>query len=166
MGLVLAAVGAWVAALIDVTIASRFQFAGAQLQILLVFGIVLTLVSSFESGITWAFVGGLFADMLGMRPLGSTVFALLVAVGAASLIGRLLLSVRPLDAVVSVIVLTPLYLMLVDMTTALLSPPAPTLRVADLLSAALVNTVLGALITAVLYIVRRRSEHHEKRTVW
>jgi rod shape-determining protein MreD len=166
MGLVLAAVGAWVAALLEVTIASRFQFAGAQLQILLVFGIVLTLVSSFESGITWAFFGGLSADMLGMRPLGSTVFALLITVGAASLIGRLLSSARPLDVVISVVVLAPFYLMLIDMTTALLSPPAPTLRVADLLSAALVNTVLGALITAVLYTVRRRFERGEKRTVW
>jgi hypothetical protein len=56
--------------------------------------------------------------------------------------------------------------MLVDMTTALLSPPAPTLRVADLFSAALVNTVLGALITAALYTFRRRFERSEKRTVW
>jgi rod shape-determining protein MreD len=166
MGLVLAAVGAWVAALLEVTIASRVQFAGAQLQILLVFGIVLTLVNSFESGMTWAFVGGLFADMLGMRPLGSSVFALLVAVAAASLIGRLLSSVRPFDALVSVIVLTPLYLMLVDMTTALLRRPAPTLRLTDLVSAVVVNAILSALITATLWAVRRRSELLEKRTVW
>src|ERR1035437_1826121 len=166
MGLVLTAVGAWVAALLEVTIASRFQFAGAQLQILLVFGIVLTLASGLETGITWAFVGGLVVDLLGMRPLGSTVFVLLIAVGAASLLGRLLASVRPLDAVVTVIVLTPLYLMLTDMTTALLRPPAPTLRLSDLVSAALVNAVLGALITTSIYVVRRRSELREKRTVW
>ena len=166
MGLVLAAVGAWVAALLEFTIASRFQFAGAQLQILLVLGIVLTLSSSFESGIVWSFVGGLFADMLSMRPLGSTVFALLIVVGAASLIGRVLSSARPLDAVVSVIALTPLYLMLVDMTTALLRPPAPTLGLSALVSASLVNTVLGAVITAAIYIVRRRSEWRENRSVW
>jgi rod shape-determining protein MreD len=166
MSLVLAAVGAWVAALLELTIASRFQFAGAQLQILLVLGIVLTLVSSFESGITWAFVGGLVADMLGMRPLGSTAFALVVAVGAAALIGRLLSSVRPLDAVVSVIVLTPLYLVLVDLTTALLRQPAPALRLADVVSTTLVNTVFGVLITAAIYIIRRRSEWRERQTVW
>jgi len=166
MGLVLAAVGAWVAALLEFTIASRFQFAGAQLQVLLVLGIVLTLFSSFESGIVWAFSGGLFADMLGMRPLGSTVFALLIAVGGASLIGRLLSSARPLDAVVSVIALTPLYLMLVDMTTAFLRPPAPTLGLSALVSAALVNTILGLLITAAIYIGRRRSAWREKGTVW
>ncbi len=166
MALVLAAVGAWVAALLEITIASRFQFAGAQLQILLVFGIVLTLASSLEVGITWAFVGGLFADVLGMRPLGSTVFALLIAVGVASLLGRLLSSAKPLDAIVSVLMLTPLYLMLVDMTTALLRPPAPALGLSDLFSAALVNTVLGALVAATAYVVRHRTEWREKRPVW
>jgi rod shape-determining protein MreD len=166
MALVLAAVGAWVAALLEITIASRFQFAGAQLQILLVFGVVLTLASSFEIGITWAFVGGLFADVLGMRPLGSTVFALLIAVGVASLLGRLLSSAKPLDAVVGVLLLTPLYLMLVDMTTALLRPPAPTLGLSDLVSAALVNAVLGALVAATAYIARHRTEWREKRPIW
>ena len=166
MRLVLAAVGAWVAALLEVTIASRFQFAGAQIQILLVFGIVLTLVSGLETGITWAFVGGLVVDLLGMRPLGSTVFVLLIAVGAASLLGRLVSSVRPLDAVVTVIVLAPLYLILTDMTTALLRPPAPTLRLSDLVLAALVNAVLGALITTFIFVIRRRSDLREKRTVW
>jgi rod shape-determining protein MreD len=166
MGLVLAAVGAWVAALIEITIASRFQIAGAQLQLLLVFGIVLTLVSSFESGIVWAFVGGLFADVLGMRPLGSTTFALLIAVGAASLLGRFLSSVRPWDAVVSVIVLTPLYLLVVDMTIALLRPPAANLGLSTLVSAAAANTLLVIVVTAAVYVVRRRSEWRERGTVW
>ena len=166
MGLVLAAVGAWVAALIEITIASRFQIAGAQLQLLLVFAIVLTLESSFESGIVWAFVGGLFADVLGMRPLGTTVFALLIAVGAASLLGRLLSSIRPWDAVVSVVVLTPLYLLVVDMTTALLRPPAPNLGLSTLVSAAAANTLLVIVVTAAVYVVRRRSEWRERGTVW
>ena len=166
MGFVLAAVCAGIAALLEVTIASRFQFADAHLQLLLVVGIVLTLVSGFESGMAWAFVGGLFVDMLGMRPLGSTVFALLVAVGAASVMGRLLSSIRPLDAVVSVLVLTPLYLMVVDITTAFLRQPAPALRLTDLVAAALVNTVLGALIAAAFYVVKRRSERRDRRTLW
>jgi len=166
MGLVLAAVGAAVAALLEFTIASRIQVAGVQLQILLVFGILLTLVSGFEHGMAWAFVGGLFADLLGMRPLGSTVFALLVVVGSASLLGRLLLNIRPFDTVVSVLVLTPIYLVVVDMSTMLLRPPAPAVRLTDLAAAALVNTLLAALVAALVYLAKRRSEQREKRSVW
>ena len=65
-----AAVGAGIAALLESTIASRYQIAGAQLQIVLLFGIAITLVYGFEEGMAWAFVGGLFLDFLAMRPHG------------------------------------------------------------------------------------------------
>jgi cell shape-determining protein MreD len=41
-----------------------------------------------EGGLVWAFLGGLLIDVLLMRPLGLTAFVLLLAVGAAWLVGR------------------------------------------------------------------------------
>src|SRR5450759_254099 len=80
MGPAFAAVGAGVAALLESTIVSRYQIVGAQLQMSLVFVIAATIVFGFEEGIVWAFVGGLCLDFFAMRPLGSSVFELLVAV--------------------------------------------------------------------------------------
>jgi len=79
MGPVLAAIGAAIAALMEVTVASRIHLADAQPQIVLVIAILLTLVIGFEEGMVWAFVGGLFVDLLRFLPLGSTVFGLLVS---------------------------------------------------------------------------------------
>jgi hypothetical protein len=36
----------------------------------------------------------------------------------------------------------------------------------DLAAAALVNTLLAALVAALVYLVKRRSEQREKRSVW
>jgi len=54
MGPAFAAVGAGIAALLELTIASRYQFADAQLQVSLVFAVAVTLVYGFEEGMTWA----------------------------------------------------------------------------------------------------------------
>jgi len=71
MGPAFAAVGAGVAALLELTIASRYQINGAQLlQVSLVFAIAVTVVYGFEEGMVWAFVGGLCLDLLAIRPLG------------------------------------------------------------------------------------------------
>jgi len=94
MGPVLAALGAAIAAVMEVTVASRIHVADAQPQIVLVIAILLTLVIGFEEGLAWAFVGGLFVDLLAFRPLGSTIFGLLVVVGLAAAISPILIRIR------------------------------------------------------------------------
>jgi len=107
MGPVLAAVGAAIAALMEVTVASRIHLADAQPQIVFVIAILLTLIIGFEEGMTWAFVGGLFVDLLTLRPLGSTVFGLLVVVGLAAAVSPILARIRFASPLVGIIVFTP-----------------------------------------------------------
>jgi rod shape-determining protein MreD len=88
MSLVLAAVGAAVAALIQSSILPFTAAGGAGLDLVLVLAVVWTMTVGLEGGLVWAFLGGLIIDVLLMRPLGLTAFVLLLAVGAAWLVGR------------------------------------------------------------------------------
>ena len=84
MTLLLAAVGATVTALLELTVGPYLRFGTAQPHLVLVFGIVVTVAIGLEAGLVWAFVGGLVLDVLAQRPLGSTAFALLLCVGATA----------------------------------------------------------------------------------
>jgi rod shape-determining protein MreD len=165
MGPAFAAVGAGIAALLELTITSRYQLADAQLQLSLVLAVAVTLVYGFEEGMTWAFVGGLSLDLLAMRPLGSSVFELLIAVALAALAEPILGRSRYAGCVVAVLVLTPIFLVVSDVTTGLLQPPAPPLQITSLLAAALLNAVLAALLGPLVIGIKRRAEQRE-RVVW
>ena len=82
MTLLLAAVGATVTALLELTVGPYLRVGTAQPHLVLVVGIVVTVAVGLEAGLVWAFVGGLVLDVLAQRPLGSTV------VRAAALRGR------------------------------------------------------------------------------
>ena len=89
MSLVLAAVGAAVAAFIQSSILPFTAAGGAGLDLVLVLAVVWTMTVGLDGGLVWAFLGGLIIDVLLMRPLGLTAFVLLLAVGAAWLVGRI-----------------------------------------------------------------------------
>ena len=80
MSLTLAAVGAVVAALLNLTIGPLIQVGGAQPDFVLIAAVIWTVVAGIEGGLVWAFVGGLMIDLLAPRPLGSTAFTLLICV--------------------------------------------------------------------------------------
>ena len=88
MGLLFAAIGATVTAILEATIAPRITVGDAAPHPVLIGGVIWTITAGIERGITWAFVGGLVLDSLLGRPLGATAFALLVAVGGATLLAR------------------------------------------------------------------------------
>ena len=166
MGPAFAAVGAGVAALLEGTIASRFLFAGAQLQIVLVFAIVLTIVFSFEDGLAWAFVGGIFADLLAVRPLGSTLFGLLIAVGGTAALIHYLSLGRLLNSVVCVFFMTLAYVVVVDGVVGVLDPPAYPLHLTSLFGTALVNAAFSALVAGLVIATKRRFVERRQRLVW
>ncbi len=164
MSAALAAVGAVIAALIEFTIASRFQIAGAQLHILFVFAVIVTVAAGFEDGMAWAFFGGLTADLL-TRPLGSTVFALLLAVGAAAVMGRFLTKNYWLGPVAAVFVLSFVYLIVLHVVSNLLQPPSTPMAFGRLPIDAAVNAAFAALVVPPFALWRRRIALRE-RVVW
>ena len=166
MGPAFAAVGAGMAALLESTIVSRYQIVGAQLQISLVFVIAATIVFGFEEGIAWAFVGGLCLDFFAMRPLGSSVFVLLVAVALVMVSEPLLSRSRYAGCVIATLFVTPIFLIVSDITTGLLRSSAPPLHLTGLVAAGLANAGLAAVLSLLLIGIKRRAENRERVLWW
>ena len=106
MGLLFAAIGATVAALIEASLAPYITVGDAAPHPVLIGGVIWTIVAGIDRGITWAFVGGLVLDSLLFRPLGGSAFALLVAVGGAAAVARPFPRLRLVAPIVAVPILS------------------------------------------------------------
>ena len=125
MTLLLAAFGATVTALLELTVGPYLRFGIAQPHLVLVCGIVVTVAIGLEAGLVWAFVGGLVLDVLAQRPLGSTAFALLLCVGFTAVLGRLLLRLRPIVPILATLLLSLFYSMTLYVAFNALRTPIP-----------------------------------------
>ena len=147
MTLLLAAVGATLMALLELSVGPYLQVGLAQPHLVLVVGIVVTVAVGLEAGLVWAFVGGLVLDVIVDRPLGSTSFALLLCVGATAVLASLLTRFRPVVPILATLLLSLFYSMtLFAAYNALRSP----IHVADpfalVLPSIVYDTILAALI--------------------
>lgn len=165
MGPAYAAVGAGVAALFEAIVASRFHVAGVQLQLVLVLAIVLTVAFRVESGMAWAFVGGLFMDLLMVRPLGSTVFGLLIVVGGTAVMAHYLPLGKLAVTIIAAFLMTVVYLVLTGGLVGILRPPAYPLHLTSLFWAALVNAAFAAIVVLLARGLRSRMQRR-RRVIW
>lgn len=128
MSLLLAAIGATVIALVEATLAPYIKVGDAGPHPVLVGGVIWTIAAGIDRGITWAFVGGLVLDSLLGRALGTSAFALLLAVGVAALLAQPVPRLRLVLPVVAVPVISLGYSMLI---LALETATQPGLTVVD-----------------------------------
>jgi rod shape-determining protein MreD len=160
MSLLLAAIGATVVALIEATLAPHIAVGNASPHPVLIGGVIWAIAAGIDRGITWAFVGGLVLDSLLGRPLGSSSFALLVAVGLAALMARPFPRLRLVAPIVAVPVLSLLYSMI---SLALMTASHPGLSVADpaqlFLPGAIYDTIVGMFVGPLVITL------HDRRTV-
>jgi hypothetical protein len=141
MQLVLAAALSVVAALSEFTIVPYLRIGDAVLHPTLVLGVIWVIAGGLEAGLTWAFVGGIALDILGQRPVGSSAFSLLIAIGLASVIGGFLGRVRIVAPVIATAIASPTYSMLLLITTTALS------------AAQLSGSAFGSVIPSTIYDV-------------
>jgi rod shape-determining protein MreD len=159
----LAAVGATVAALLETTVGPHVGLAGAAPHPVLVLGVVWTVAAGVESGLVWAFVGGLALDVLAGRPLGSSPFALLFSLGAASILARPLSRIRPVSPVPLVFTLSFLNSLLLLAAYGALRAPVPDPEpLRTLLPGVLYDTALAALIGPIVMSLRDRHVDRER----
>jgi rod shape-determining protein MreD len=166
MHLIIAAAVAVAAALAEFTVVPHINIGEAAPHPVLAFGVIWVIAGGLEAGLAWAFVGGLALDILGQRPLGSSGFSLLVAIGTASIIGGLLGRVRIAAPVVATVIASLLYSMLLfAATTALTDAPLAAAPLAGIVPSAVYDTVLAVLAgPLVVAIVTRRRE--QERPDW
>jgi rod shape-determining protein MreD len=147
MTLLLAAVGATVMAVVELTVGPYLQVGTTQPHLVLVVGIVVTVAVGLEAGLVWAFVGGLVLDVLAQRPLGSSAFALLLCMGATAVLARFLVRIRLLVPIVATPVLSLAYSMILFAAFDALNARIPvTDPVSILLPTVIYDTVLAAII--------------------
>jgi rod shape-determining protein MreD len=125
MTLLVAAIAATVAAIVESTITPYLRVGDAQPHLVFVLAVVWTVAVGLDSGLVWAFVGGLALDTLEQRPLGTTAFALLIAVALTAAIARPLHRIRPVVAIVATGLLSLLYSMTLIVLFSVLRPAAP-----------------------------------------
>jgi rod shape-determining protein MreD len=160
MQLVIAAALAVVAALAEFTIVPYLKIGDAVPHPVLVFGVVWAIGGRFEAGLAWAFAGGLALDILGQRPLGSSAFSLLIAIGLASTIGGLLGRVRIIAPVVATAIASPVFsLLLLVTTSALTSAALSSAAFGTVMPSAVYDAVLAAMVgpLAVAIVQRRQN---------
>ena len=93
----------------------------------------------------WAFVGGLAVDILTQRPLGSSSFSLLIAVGVGGIIGGFLGRIRIVAPIGATAVASPLYSMLILLTTtALTTSPIPSAAISAIVPSTVYDVILAA----------------------
>jgi len=163
MTLLLAAVGATVTALLELTVGSYLRIGIAQPHLVLVLGIVVTVAVGLEAGLVWAFVGGLVLDVLAQRPLGSTAFALLLCMGATAVIGRIFVRLRPIVPILATILLSLGYSMILFIAFNALRTPIQVIDpVALFLPGAVYDTVLATLIGPLAISIHDRHADAER----
>jgi rod shape-determining protein MreD len=163
MTLLLAAVGATVAALFELTVGPYLRIGDAQPHLVLVGAVVVTIVVGLEPGLMWAFVGGLGLDVLAQRPLGSTAFALLLCVGGAALLGRVLSRIRPLAPIIATFILSLAYsLMLFTLVGALRAPLPVTDPLGIVFPGAVYDAILATIIGPLAVSVHDRRAQRER----
>jgi rod shape-determining protein MreD len=166
MSYLLAAVGATAAALVELSLVPYLGVGGAHPHPVLVFGVIWTVAIGLESGLVWAFVGGIALDSLAARPLGVSAFALLVSVGGASLIGRTFVRIRPLAPIISIPILSLVNSMILLGLLAAIRPPVTAADpIAAFMPGAAYDAVLGVLFGPLIVSIRDR-RGLEERVDW
>ena len=157
MTLLLAAVGATVTALLELTVGPYLKVGTVEPHLVLVLGIIVTVAVGLEAGLVWAFVGGLVIDVLAQRPLGSTSFALLICVGATSVLAGIFTRFRPLVPILATFLLSLVYSMIHFVALNALASPIPVSDpVALVLPAVVYDTILAALIGPLVVSIHDR----------
>jgi rod shape-determining protein MreD len=163
MTLLLAAVGAVLTALLELSVGPYLRIGDATLHPVLVLGVVLTIAIGLEAGLAWAFVGGLAIDVLAQRPLGSTAFALLLSVGGASILARSFARLRPIVPIVAVFMLSLGYSMITFLVLGALAAQPPVADpIATLFPGAVYDAVLGVLVGPLVVTIHDRRVADER----
>jgi rod shape-determining protein MreD len=163
MSLLLAAVGATAAALIELTVVPYLRVGNAFPHLVLVLGVIWAIASRLEGGLVWAFVGGIALDVLAQRPLGSTALALLLSVGAAAVVAQPLARVRPLAPVAAVAVVSLGYSMILFILLGALVAPIPVDDpVPSLLPGLMYDVVVAAAIGPLAVAVHDRAVDQDR----
>ena len=163
MKFVIAAALAVVAALAEFTVVPYMRIGDAVLHPALVLGVVWAVAGGLEAGLAWAFMGGLALDILGLRPLGSSAFSLLLAIALASMVGGALSRARIIAPILATLAASAAFsFLLLIVTTVLTGAPLSDTAIVGLVPSALYDAGLATLVGPLVVAVVMRREARER----
>ena len=167
MSVLAPAVGAVLAAILESSVLTHLQVGSIRPDLLFAVGIAVAMVLGFESGVTWAFVGGVSLDLLlPGRALGSSALTLLLVGAAALLVARVLWPPRLIFVAGTAFVLTFAYQAIVLGLLALVQGAgAAGVSLADLAVMGLLNALIAGAAVPVLRALDLRFGEPE-RLAW
>ncbi|HEV7809366.1 MAG TPA: rod shape-determining protein MreD [Candidatus Limnocylindrales bacterium] len=166
MTLLVAAIAATLAAIVESTVTPYLRVGDAQPHLVFVLTVISTVAVGVDSGLVWAFVGGLALDTVALRPLGTTAFALLVAVAATQAIAIPLQRLRPIVAIIAVAILSLVYSMTLVALFSVLRPAAALADPLRFVAPSVPYDVFIAVILGPLAVsIRDRMGRDEERAV-
>ncbi len=167
MSVLAPAVGAVLAAILESSVLTHLQMGGVRPDLVFAVGIAIAMTLGFESGMTWAFVGGVTLDLLlPGRALGSTALTLVVVTGAALVVARALWPPRLVVIGGTALFLTFFYqVMLLGVLALTVNVALSGLSLPDLLVMGLLNGVIAGVSVAAVRALDLRFGEPE-RLAW
>jgi rod shape-determining protein MreD len=156
-----------VAAILESSVLTQLQVGSVRPDLVFAVGVAAAMLLGFESGMTWAFVGGITLDLLlPGRALGSTALALLVVTGVALLIARTFWPPRLIVIVASAFVLTFAYQLIgLGLLTFTAGVGAGGLSLPDLVAIGILNALIAGLCVPIIRALDLRFGETE-RLAW
>jgi hypothetical protein len=167
MGLLIAALGATLAAIVESSVLTQLLIGGVKPDLVLALTLSMALVLGFEHAMVWAVVGGLMLDfLLPERAIGSTTLALLLAAGGALLVARLSDVPRLPIIALTVFILTFFYQALLMILLAVTTGTA--LQSVTVLADVFIGLMNAAIAVAAAWVTRGLLERFGRmeRTAW
>jgi rod shape-determining protein MreD len=110
MSILAPAVGAVIAAILESSVLTHLSVGTVTPDLVFAVGIGIAMVLGFDSGMTWAFAGGVSLDLLlPERTLGSTALTLVLVTALALIVARAVWPPRLVVVAGTAFVLTPVY---------------------------------------------------------
>ena len=167
MSVLAPAVGAVLAAILESSVLTHLQVGSVKPDLVFAMGIAVAMVLGFESGMTWAFIGGLSLDLLlPGQVLGSSALTLLLLIGLALLVARVLWPPRLAFIAATAFVLTFGYHLVLQVVDSVVSGSGfAGLSVSELAVIAVLNAVIAGMSVPVVRALDLRFGEQE-RLAW
>jgi rod shape-determining protein MreD len=154
MSIPLAALGAVVVALLEVSVFPEMTIAGVKPDLIFIFSVTATMMIGIEVGLTWAFVGGLMLDLLTPgRQLGATSLVLLLLAGGVIVASRFVPQRRVLVATAAVFLLAWGFQVLEAAILGITTGLDPMISWQPMLGTALIDAAVALPVAAVMRLV-------------
>lgn len=167
MSVLAPAVGAVIAAILESSVLSHLEMGNIKPDLVFAVGIAVAMVLGFESGMTWAFAGGVTLDLLMPgRALGSTTLTLVLVMSLALLVARAMWPPKLIIVAATTIALSFIHqILLLGLLTLTADIEFAGLSVGDLLIVGLMNGTIAAIAAVLLRALDLRFGEPE-RLAW